>query len=113
MHAYTHTHVHSHTLTYTTTRHTCVLPLMRRAHLRGPELQHQSPRLHLLRHTYLLQVQQVTLQPAAPVGPGDHAGWGQQLPEATFDLAHTVLVPCRDRAQRVVTDPPKRRATLL
>lgn len=90
--------------------HTCVLPLARHAHLCGPELQHQSPRLHLLRHTRLLQVQQVTLQPGAPVGPGGQPSWGQQPPQATFDFAHVVLVPCRDRAQGVgVTDPPPAR----
>lgn len=107
-HACAHSHAHSHTHA----RHARVPPLACRAHLCGPELQHQSPRLHLLRHAHLLQVQQVTLQPAAPVSPGDHVGWGQQLPEATFDLAHLVFIPCRNGAYRVeVTDPSKPRAT--
>lgn len=87
----THTRTHMHSLTSTPAG----------THLCGPELQHQGAGLHLLRHAQLLQVQQVTLQPFAPVGPAGQPGWGQQLPQATFDLAHLVLIPCRDGAQRM------------
>lgn len=99
----THMHAHSRTQPHS---HTCTLPRACRAHLCGPELQDQSPCLHLLGHARLLQVQQVTLQPFAPVGPRDQPGWGQQFPQATFNPAHTVLIPCGDREQKVsVADP--------
>ena len=88
---HTHTRTHRHSLTSTPAG----------THLCGPELQHQGAGLHLLRHAHLLQVQQVTLQPLAPVGPAGQPGWSQQLPQATFDLAHLVLIPCRDGAQRM------------
>ena len=96
--AHTHTSTHMHSLTSAAAG----------THLCGPELQHQGASLHLLRHAHLLQVQQVTLQPSAPVGPAGQPGWGQQLPQATFDLAHPVLIPCRDGAQRMggITAPP-------
>lgn len=80
-----HAHAHAHT----------------HAHLRGPELQHHGPGLHVLRHARLLQVQQVALQPAAPLGPCGQPGRGQQLPQATFDSARVVLIACGARAQRV------------
>ena len=81
-----HSHAHPH-------------PCAPSTHLCGPELQHQGPGLHVLRHPYLLQVQQVTPQPLAPVGPSSKSGWGQQLPQVTFDSAHAVLIPYRVRAQ--------------
>lgn len=59
--ALTSAHLREHMHMHTHARHARVPLLARRTHLRGPELQHQSPRLHLLRHAHLLQVQQVTL----------------------------------------------------
>lgn len=115
-HVHPHTHVHTPTqaraygpsgtslsVSVSTQPPVCahLTPAPAGTHLGGPELQHQSPRLHLLRHAHLLQVLQVTLQPLAPVGPGGQPGWGQQLPQATFDPAHPVLIPCRNGAQRM------------